>query len=266
VGADGRTSTLRDAAAMHVQDFGAPMDVLWMRLSRHDTDPGQAFGYVKSGTILVLISRNDYWQCGYIIPKSSFDAIQQRGLAAFRANIAERASFLSDRMAELKSWDDVKLLTVKVDRLEQWYEDGLLFIGDAAHAMSPVGGVGINLAIQDAVAAANILYPQFAKTQTGSIPLDTLRAVQRRRTFPTVMTQLLQVFIQNTIISNVLRDNGSTLKDSNAANHSSNSKTSGNSKAPLPVRFLSRFPIFQRIPARVVGIGFRPEHIHTPCN
>jgi len=151
-----------------------------------------------------------------------------------------------------KSWDDVKLLTVKVDRLEQWYEDGLLFIGDAAHAMSPVGGVGINLAIQDAVAAANILYPQFAKTRTGSIPIDTLHAVQRRRTFPTVMTQKLQVFVQNNIISNVLRD------DSNAANHSSSSK------APLPVRFLSRFPIFQRIPARVVGIGFRPEHIHTP--
>jgi 2-polyprenyl-6-methoxyphenol hydroxylase-like FAD-dependent oxidoreductase len=252
VGADGRTSTLRDVAGMNVRDFGAPMDVLWMRLSRRDTDPGQAFGYVKSGTILVLISRNEYWQCGYIIPKGSFDAIQQRGLEAFRMSIAERASFLSDRVTDLKTWDDVKLLTVKVDRLERWYEDGLLFIGDAAHAMSPVGGVGINLAIQDAVAAANILYSHFAKTQTGTIPIDALHAVQRRRTFPTVMMQSLQVLIQNTIISNVLRDDGS------AANHS------GNLKAPFPVRFLSRFPIFQRIPARVVGVGFRPEHIHTP--
>jgi len=245
VGADGRHSTLREAAQLPAKDFGAPIDVLWLRLPREPGDPGQVFGYIKNGKIFVMLMRDTYWQCAYVIPKGSFEAIQARGLEAFRAGVAQQAPFVADRVGALQSWDDVKLLTVQVDRLEKWYSDGLLFIGDAAHAMSPIGGVGINLAIQDAVAAANILYPALAAGRT-----PDLAAVQRRRTFPTVMTQRLQLLIQSTFMARILR--AGSLPENQPR------------KPPVFLQAFKYFPLLRRIPARLIGVGFRPEHVHTP--
>ena len=242
VGADGRSSTVRELAGLKVRDLGAPIDVLWMRFSRRPTDPDQAGGRFDRGRIFVMIFRGDYWQCGFVIPKGGNQKIRDRGLEAFRKEIAAIAPFLQDRVEELRDWDDIKLLTVKVDRLEQWHREGLLCIGDAAHAMSPVGGVGINLAIQDAVAAANLLATPL---RDGKLTCDDLHRVQRRREFPTRLTQRLQVFVQNRIIGHVL-------------------STQQQLKPPLPVRLLRRFPILRRIPARLVGVGFRPEHVQTP--
>jgi 2-polyprenyl-6-methoxyphenol hydroxylase-like FAD-dependent oxidoreductase len=245
VGADGRHSKLREAADLPAKNFGAPIDVLWLRLPREPSDPGQVFGYIKNGKIFVMLMRDTYWQCAYVIPKGSFESVKARGLEDFRAGVAQQAPFIAGRVGALKSWDDIKLLTVQVDRLEKWYADGLLFIGDAAHAMSPIGGVGINLAVQDAVAAANILYPALAAGRA----LD-LAAVQKRRTFPTVMTQGLQLLIQNTFMANILR-NGSP--------------QSGARKAPFLLGAFKRFPPLRRIPARLIGVGFRPEHVRTPA-
>ena len=239
VGADGRHSTLRDAAGFEVVDRGAPMDVLWLRLSRRPDDPGQTLGRIDAGRFFIMLDRNDYWQCAFVIPKGGIDAVHARGLEAFHAEIVLLAPFLRDRVHELASWDDVKLLTVAVNRLDTWFRPGLLFIGDAAHAMSPVGGVGINLAIQDAVAAANILVPRM---RNGAATIDDLRAVQRRREFPTRVTQRLQVLIQNRVISSVLR--GTTTP-----------------KPPFAVRMVGRFPAMRRMPARAIGMGVRPEHI-----
>jgi 2-polyprenyl-6-methoxyphenol hydroxylase-like FAD-dependent oxidoreductase len=242
VGADGRHSIVRERAGLIVDDIGAPIDVLWMRLTRHPSDGAEPLGRVGAGKILVMLDRGDYWQCAYVIPKGGFEKIRNKGLEAFRAAIVELAPEMRDRVSELQSWDDIKLLTVKVDRLRQWYRAGLLCIGDAAHAMSPVGGVGINLAIQDAVAAANRLaVPLRAKVVTE----DDLSAVQRRRTFPTRATQWLQVQIQNNILKPVLASRKKPVP-------------------PWPVRFLSRCPLLQSIPARLVGVGFRPEHVRTP--
>jgi 2-polyprenyl-6-methoxyphenol hydroxylase-like FAD-dependent oxidoreductase len=243
IGADGRHSTVRDRSGLHVEELGAPIDVLWMRLSRAPTDPDQPLGRFDRGRILVMIYRSDYWQCGFIIPKGAIDEIRRRGLESFRGEIAAIAPFLGDRVSELRDWDDVKLLTVAVDRLRQWYRPGLLCIGDAAHAMSPVGGVGINLAIQDAVAAANILARPLRE---GSLATDDLRKVQERRMLPTRITQGLQVFIQERVIVKVI---GSQEKLSLA----------------WPLRLLRRWPFLRRIPARLVGIGFRPEHVRTPA-
>jgi 2-polyprenyl-6-methoxyphenol hydroxylase-like FAD-dependent oxidoreductase len=243
VGADGRHSTLRGSAQLPAKDFGAPIDVLWLRLPREPSDPGQVFGYIKNGKIFVMLMRDTYWQCAYVIPKDSFETLRARGLEDFRTGVARQAPFVAGRVGALQSWDDVKLLTVQVDRLEKWFREGLLFIGDAAHAMSPIGGVGINLAVQDAVAAANILYPALA---AGKSP--NLAAVQRRRTFPTVMTQNLQLLIQNTFMSRILR----------GANQ-------GNTpKRLLFLEAFKRFPLLRRIPARLIGVGFRPEHVHSP--
>jgi 2-polyprenyl-6-methoxyphenol hydroxylase-like FAD-dependent oxidoreductase len=239
VACDGRHSTIRDAAGLTVVDRGAPMDVLWLRLSKRPDDPGQILGHIDVGRIFIMLDRNDYWQCAFVIPKGGVDEVHKRGLEAFRAGIAALEPFLNDRVNELKSWDDVKLLTVAVNRMETWYRLGLLFIGDAAHAMSPVAGVGINLAVQDAVAAANILVPRM---KSGAPTEDDLRAVQRRREWPTRMTQGMQVLVQNRVISNVLR--GQTTP-----------------KAPWFIRMIGDFPILQRLPARIVGLGFRPEHI-----
>ncbi len=239
VGADGRHSTLRNSAQLPVKDFGAPIDVLWLRLPREPSDPEQVFGYIKNGKIFVMLMRGTYWQCAYVIPKGSFEALKARGLDEFRSGVAQQAPFVAGRVGALQSWDDIKLLTVQVDRLEKWYREGLLFIGDAAHAMSPIGGVGINLAVQDAVAAANILYPALA---AGSAP--DLAAVQRRRTFPTVMTQNLQLLIQNTFMSRVLRG--------------------GNAQPPRFLAAFKYFPLLRRVPARLIGVGFRPEHVRTP--
>ena len=244
IGADGRHSTLRAAAQLPVKEFGAPIDVLWLRVPREPSDPGQVFGYIKNGRIFVMLMRGTYWQCAYVIPKGSFETIKARGLQEFRSGIAQQAPFVADRVGVLQSWDDVKLLTVQVDRLEQWYRRGLLFIGDAAHAMSPIGGVGINLAVQDAVAAANILYPALA---AGSAP--DLQAVQRRRTFPTVMTQNLQLLIQNTFMSRILRGGVSKTPP----------------KPPWFLNLFKYFPPLRRVPARLIGVGFRPEHVRTPA-
>jgi 2-polyprenyl-6-methoxyphenol hydroxylase-like FAD-dependent oxidoreductase len=242
VGADGRHSVVREHAGLQVIDLGAPMDVLWMRISRHPGDPGQTLGHVEAGRMLVMIERADYWQCGYIIPKGGMDEIRKRGIEQFREDIAVLQPFLRDRVGELRDWKDVSLLTVKVDRLQQWSRPGLLCIGDAAHAMSPVGGVGINLAIQDAVAAANILA---AKLSTGSLGDRDLHAVQRRRQFPTRATQRLQVLLQNRVIRRVLASVQPLT-------------------VPWPLRLMQRGPFLRRIPARVIGMGFRPEHVRTP--
>jgi 2-polyprenyl-6-methoxyphenol hydroxylase-like FAD-dependent oxidoreductase len=242
VGADGRQSIVRERGGLKVDDPGAPIDVLWLRLSRRPSDPEQALGYFNRGKILVMLDRGEYWQCGFVIPKGAFEEIQRRGLPALRNDIADIAPFVRDRVGELREWSDIKLLTVRVERLRQWYRPGLLCIGDAAHAMSPIGGVGINLAIQDAVAAANLL---FSPLREGAVTTDDLQKVQHRREFPTRLTQGLQVLIQKRVISPVL---GSRTQLSQ----------------PWPLRLLRRWPWLRRIPARLVGLGFRPEHVQTP--
>ncbi len=242
VGADGRHSTVRAKAGLEVDDLGAPMDVLWMRLSRHPDDPGQTLGRIDAGRILIMINRGDYWQCAFVIAKGGFEDIRRRGLPAFREEIARLAPYLRERTAELADWSDVSLLSVAVDRLRVWHRPGLLCIGDAAHAMSPIGGVGINLAIQDAVAAANILASPLLK---GTVSERDLRAVQRRREFPTRATQRLQVLAQNRIIGRVLQ-------------------TSGKLSAPLVLRLFGKCPFLLRLPARLIGLGFRPEHVRLP--
>jgi 2-polyprenyl-6-methoxyphenol hydroxylase-like FAD-dependent oxidoreductase len=241
VGCDGRHSLVRQKASLAVKDFGAPMDVLWFRIRRKPDDPDATMGVFEAGRVFVVINRGDYWQCGYVIPKGSIEAVRGGGLAQFRAQLARTMPLFKDRVGELTNWDQIKLLTVAVDRLERWYRRGLLCIGDAAHAMSPVGGVGINLAVADAVAAANILArPLLA----GAVGEDELRRVQARREFPTRVMQRLQVFIQERVITGVLGNRDEL-------------------KPPLPVRLIAAFPILRRIPARIVGLGIRPEHIRT---
>ena len=242
VGADGRHSVVRERAGLPVLNLGAPMDVLWMRMTRHPTDPEQTFGRFDSGRILVFLNREEYWQTAYVIPKGKADELRQQGLPAFRQELVRLAPFLQDRVAELRDWDDIKLLTVAVDRLSRWFRPGLLCIGDAAHAMSPIGGVGINLAIQDAVATANILGERLRQ---GTVSLGDLQAVQRRRSFPTRATQRMQVIVQNNVIRRVL----SSTKPLTP---------------PWPVKLLGRWKLLQRIPARAVGMGLRPEHVKTP--
>jgi 2-polyprenyl-6-methoxyphenol hydroxylase-like FAD-dependent oxidoreductase len=242
VGTDGRHSTVRRCAGLEVEDLGAPMDVLWMRLPRRPTDGSDPAFLMTAGTILVTIDRGTYWQCAFVIPKGGYEALRDRGLSDFRKDIASVAPFLGDRVDTLESWDDVKLLTVCVDRLRQWHRPGLLCIGDAAHAMSPIGGVGINLAIQDAVAAANLL---FGPLREGKAKSEHLQKVQERRMFPTRMTQRLQVAIQNSVIKEAMVKRGAF-------------------KPPVAIRLLALFPWLRRIPGRLVGIGLRPEHVRTP--
>ena len=243
VGADGRRSAIRERAGLEVMDLGAPMDVFWMRISRRPTDPGQTLGSIAAGKIFIMLDREDYWQCGFVIPKGASDEIRKRGLEQFREDVAHLAPFLGERVNELRDWKDVSLLTVKVDRLRQWWRSGLLCIGDAAHAMSPIGGVGINLAVQDAVAAANLLS---SKLKAGNVNDLDLSAVQGRREFPTRATQRLQLAIQNNVIRQVL-------------------SSSQPLSVPLLLRLMQRWPLLRRIPARVIGVGFRPEHIRTPA-
>jgi 2-polyprenyl-6-methoxyphenol hydroxylase-like FAD-dependent oxidoreductase len=242
VGADGRRSVVRERAGLQVIDLDAPMDVLWMRISRQAGDPSQALGHVETGRMFIMLDRGDYWQCGFIIAKGAADEVRRRGIEKFREDIAMLEPFLADRVQELRDWNDVNLLTVKVDRLRRWWRPGLLCIGDAAHAMSPVGGVGINLAVQDAVAAANILAPQFA---AGIISDKDLQAVQNRRELPARITQAVQVFVQNNVIRRVL---------------SSEHPLS----APWPLKLMQRWPFLRRFPGRAIGMGFRPEHVRTP--
>ena len=244
VGADGRSSTVRSLGRLPVQDVGAPIDVLWMRLSKKPADSATAaLGNVRNGHVFVMLDRGDYWQCAYVIPKGGYDELRRGGLDAFRAEIVGVVAFLWDRVREIRSWDDVKLLTVKVDRLPQWHRPGLLCIGDAAHAMSPVGGVGINLAVQDAVAAANILWEPL---QRGAPSAADLQAVQRRRELPARITQRVQVFVQEHVLFRTLKSGVPT-------------------KLPLVAKLLNRYPALRRIPARLVGLGFRPEHVRTPA-
>ncbi|HEV3087114.1 MAG TPA: FAD-dependent oxidoreductase [Candidatus Elarobacter sp.] len=242
VGADGRHSLVRERAGLQIDDFGAPIDVLWMRLSKRPEDGGGVLGRFDAGRILVMLDRGDYWQCAYVIPKGGFETLRARGLQALRDDIAAVSPPLRDRIDEIRDWDDVKLLTVRVDRLREWYRPGLLCIGDAAHAMSPIGGVGINLAIQDAVATANLLAEPL---RAGTPTVRDLATVQRRRTLPTRLTQMMQVFIQQRIIGAVLRSTAPI-------------------GLPWPVKVFRRFPYLQRIPARVIGVGFCPEHVRAP--
>ena len=242
VGADGRHSIVRERAGLAVENIGAPMDVLWMRLSRRESDPEQTGGYMNYGRIFVTLNRGDYWQCAFVIRKGGADEVRARGLDALRGEIVRLAPFLADRVAELKDWDDVKLLTVAVDRLTKWWRPGLLCIGDSAHAMSPIGGVGVNVAVQDAIAAANILS---APLREGRLTDEHLAQVQKRRTFPMKVIQGMQVAVQQNIIDKVLSSDRPI-------------------KAPWTARMFNWLPFLQRIPARVVGIGVRPEHVRTP--
>lgn len=242
VGADGRSSVIRAASGLEVEHLGAPIDVLWFRLPRKPDDQSQALGRFANGKIMVMINRDTYWQCGYIIRKGALEEIKQRGLEKFREDILSLAPFLGDRIKETRDWNEIKLLTVLVDRLRQWYRPGLLCIGDAAHAMSPVGGIGINLAIQDAVAAANILWQPLSE---GWISPSHLQKVQWRRELPTRLTQRGQVFVQDNVLGRVL---GSTQPI----------------VAPWFLRIFKRFPVLRRIPARLIGLGVRPEHVRSP--
>jgi 2-polyprenyl-6-methoxyphenol hydroxylase-like FAD-dependent oxidoreductase len=242
VGCDGRHSTIRERAGLKSDDYGAPMDVLWFRLPRKESDNPDTFGHIEAGRLMVMFDRGDYWQCAYVIPKGGIERVKSEGLEAFRARVVEMTPFVSDRVDELKSWDDVKLLSVTVDRLKKWWRPGLICIGDAAHAMSPIGGVGINVAVQDAVAAANRLA---GPLRAGKVTDDDLPAIQRRRTPAVRFTQWLQLTIQRRIISRVLETR----------------------ERPKPAPFFklfNSFPILRRIPAQLIGIGIRPEHVRTP--
>ncbi len=241
VGADGRHSLVRERAGLEVRELGAPMDVLWFRLSRRLDDPANLMGIFDSGRIFVMINRDSYWQCGFVIAKGTVDELRGRGIEAFRARVAEIVPFARDRVGELRAWEDVSLLTVRVERLTTWHRPGLLCIGDAAHAMSPVGGVGINLALQDAVAAANILA---GPLREGRVKRDDLARVQRRRELPTRLTQWVQVQVQNRVIAPVLGG-------------------AATARLPLALRLLRRFAVLRRLPARLIGIGVRPEHVRS---
>jgi 2-polyprenyl-6-methoxyphenol hydroxylase-like FAD-dependent oxidoreductase len=242
IGADGRHSTTQTRAGLEQVQFGVPIDVLWMRISKKQGDPKQTFGFFQHGRLLVLLDRDDYWQCGFVIAKGQFSEIKERGLAQFQNDIVSFADFLRDRVTELDDWSKIKLLTVQVNRLRDWCCEGLLCIGDSAHAMSPAGGVGINLAIQDAVATANLLAE---KLQRGPVHVEDLRTVQARREWPTRLIQGMQIFIHRRVVTG----------------RSSNEK-----KASLPfvLRLLKWFPILRQLPARFIGLGPRPEHIRSP--
>ena len=242
VGADGRGSVLRAKSGLKVEDIGAPMDALWFRLSRKPSDTSETQGRFDRGRIFVMLNRGDYWQCAYVIAKGSLDTMRSAGLDAFRSSLGKLLPVEADRASDITSFDDLKLLSVRVDRLTTWHKPGLLFIGDAAHAMSPVGGVGINLAIQDAVAAANILAKSLLRNR---VDPGVLQLVQRRRLFPTQATQAMQVLVQNRIIAPALQAGGSAEP----------------LRPPLAFRLLSKFPSLRRYPARLMGLGVRPEHV-----
>ncbi len=241
IGADGRQSIVRESAGLGVEDLGAPIDVLWMRLAHAPGDPQASFGYLNHGRMMVTLDRGDYWQCAYLIAKNSYQAIRAQGLPALRGSIARIAPFLQDRVGELQDWDAIKLLSVRVDRLHRWWRPGLLCIGDAAHALSPVGGVGINLAIQDAVAAANLLA---APLRAGRLDDAALAAVQARREKPTRWVQRAQVLVHDRLITRVL-------------------SSEGEFTPPWPLRLFAHLPLLRRIPARLVGLGLMRERVQT---
>ncbi len=243
VACDGRHSTMRARTGFAVENLGAPMDVLWFRLRHEPGDPEDSLGFFNAGSILVTINRGEYWQCAFVIPKGSFDDLRARGLEQFRTGIVHIQPRFEDRVAELADWDAIKLLEVRVDRLKRWHKPGLLLIGDAAHAMSPVGGVGVNLAIQDAVAAANALA---GPLRSGAVGEDVLSQIQRRRELPTIITQRMQLAVQKRVIGQVLA-------------------TRAPVKPPAFLELFSAFPLLRRIPGRLIGMGVRPEHVHTPA-
>ncbi|MCI0598239.1 MAG: FAD-dependent oxidoreductase [Beijerinckiaceae bacterium] len=243
IGADGRSSLVRREAGLIPEEIGAPMDVLWFKLSWKNGDPGESFGRIDTGQILALIHRGDYWQCGYVIAKGSAGQLKAQGIESLRKRISALAAFFADRVEELKNFDDVSLLTVAVDRLPLWHKPGLLCIGDAAHAMSPVGGVGINLAIQDAIAAANILAGPLS--QPGPVSNDPLAQVQKRREWPTKVIQGLQVAIQKRMISRVLGSKAIAAP-------------------PWFIRLFIHIPVLRRLPAALIGLGVRREHVLSP--
>jgi len=239
VGADGRNSTVREKAELKVRDFGAPIDVLWFRISRKEEDPSEPAGRFASGRVMILLYRKDYWQCGFVIKKDSFEQMRELGVEWLRAEVLKLAPFLKERVNEITDLSSLNLLSVKIDRLERWYKPGLICIGDAAHAMSPVGGVGINLAVQDAVAAANVLVPAFKENRLSVIDLAK---IQKRRQWPTVATQRVQLFVQNRLINTIVNQ-GST-----------------NRMASM-LRLFNRFSLLRKIPSTIIGKGFRPEHV-----
>jgi 2-polyprenyl-6-methoxyphenol hydroxylase-like FAD-dependent oxidoreductase len=242
IGCDGRHSIVRQCADLVVEEIGAPMDVLWFRAGKRENESESVFARVETGKMMVTFDRGDYWQCAYVIAKGQYDSVKARGLDAFRDDVIGMAAILKSGISDVKSWDDVKLLTVAINRLKRWTRPGLLCIGDAAHAMSPIGGVGVNLAIQDAVATANLLA---AKLTSGCPSEDELDAVRRRREFPMRMTQAMQVMVQNKLIGAALKPGDQPLRP------------------PLFARIVSAVPWLQGITARFVGVGVRPEHVHS---
>ncbi|WP_407194459.1 FAD-dependent oxidoreductase [Bradyrhizobium sp. STM 3566] len=242
VACDGRHSTVRERAGLAVEEIGAPMDVLWFRAGRKPEETENLFARIEPGKMMVTFDRGDYWQCAYVIAKGQYEAVKARGLSALLDDVVRMAPILRSGIAEVKSFDDIKLLTVAINRLTRWMQPGLLCIGDAAHAMSPVGGVGVNLAVQDAVATANLLAD---KLQHGCPSENELDAVRRRREFPVKMTQAMQVIVQNNIIRGALQGGDQPLK------------------VPLIVRLITALPWLQGIPARLIALGVRPEHVHS---
>jgi 2-polyprenyl-6-methoxyphenol hydroxylase-like FAD-dependent oxidoreductase len=243
IACDGRHSIVRQRSGLEVDEIGAPMDVLWFRAGRRADENESLFARLDAGKMMVTFDRGDYWQCAYVIAKGQYDAVKARGLEAFRADVISMAPILKSGMADVKTWDDVKLLTVAINRLKRWTRPGLLCIGDAAHAMSPVGGVGVNLAVQDAVATANLLAAKLVKGCPSEHELD---AVRRRREFPVRMTQAMQVVVQNRIISVALKPGDRPVQ------------------APLVARIVNAVPWLQGITARFLAVGVRPEHVHSP--
>ena len=241
IGADGRHAITHERAGLEIQELGVPIDVLWMRISKREGDPEQLLGFFRHGKLLVLINRDDYFQTGFVIPKGGIETAKERGLPALHREIVSLASFLNDRIAELDDWSKIRLLTVQINRLKKWCREGLLCIGDNAHAMSPAGGVGINLALQDAVATANLLA---VKLQYGPVSLSEMEQVQKRREWPTRLIQAMQAFIHRNVV---------TGRESKSID-----------SLPFLIRLLQWFPALQSLPARFVGIGPRPEHIRSP--
>jgi len=242
IACDGRHSTVRERAGLRVEEIGAPMDVLWFRVGRKADETENLFARIEPGKMMVTFERGDYWQCAYVIAKGQYEAVKARGLQALLDDVVRMAPILRSGIADVKSFDDVKLLTVAINRLARWTRPGLLLIGDAAHAMSPVGGVGVNLAVQDAVATANLLAD---KLRQGCPTENELDAVRRRREFPVRMTQRMQVIVQNNIISGALQPDDRPLK------------------VPLIVRLITALPWLQGIPARLLALGVRPEHVQS---
>jgi 2-polyprenyl-6-methoxyphenol hydroxylase-like FAD-dependent oxidoreductase len=244
IGCDGRHSTVRQSAGLEVLEIGVPMDVLWFRAGKSENESESVFARLQTGKMLVTFDRGDYWQCAYVIPKGQYDSVKARGLDTFRKDVSALAPILGKGISDVRSWDDVKLLTVVINRLKQWTRPGLLCIGDAAHAMSPVGGVGVNLAIQDAVATANLLAAKLSKGLPSESELDAVRA---RREFPVRITQAMQVVVQNRLISMAIKGGERPLRP------------------PLFLRIVSATPWLQSIAARFVAVGVRPEHVRSPA-